>query len=163
MPLSVVMGGCCQARLICAPASARAVTTSVAYGPPCHRRRLDLQPSRTHQQRREAAKGICRSLCGGNLTSDPELRHTASGIPFAATLTGGNRNDVDRAPGRAPSGPADDAATVTARQLHALLRRLITAGQWRAGDADVLVIAASRPRCEWTTLGDPHRGWATAR
>lgn len=37
--------------------------------------------------------------------------------------------------------PGDDTATVTARQLRDLVERLITAGQWQAGDPDVLVIA----------------------
>ncbi|MFE6849155.1 transposase, partial [Streptomyces sp. NPDC057686] len=37
--------------------------------------------------------------------------------------------------------PGDDTATVTARQLRELIERLITAGQWRAGEPDVLVIA----------------------
>ncbi|MGW1507345.1 hypothetical protein ACWCQW_54980 [Streptomyces mirabilis] len=72
---------------------------------------------------------------------------------WGAPLNGGR--------GRTPrSSQQRDAATVTARQPRELLRRPITAGQWRAGDP---VIAASRPRCEWTTLGDPHGGWATAR
>ncbi|MFQ6144182.1 NF041680 family putative transposase [Streptomyces seoulensis] len=37
--------------------------------------------------------------------------------------------------------PGDDTATVTARQLRDLLERLITAGQWKSRDPDVLVIA----------------------
>ncbi len=37
--------------------------------------------------------------------------------------------------------PGDDTATVTARQLRELVERLITAGQWQAGDPEVLVIA----------------------
>jgi hypothetical protein len=37
--------------------------------------------------------------------------------------------------------PGDDTATVTARQLRDLVERLITAGQWQAGDRDVLIIA----------------------
>ncbi|GGN50167.1 hypothetical protein GCM10011579_004670 [Streptomyces albiflavescens] len=37
--------------------------------------------------------------------------------------------------------PGDDTATVTARQLRDLLQRLITAGQWRTGDPDILIVA----------------------
>jgi hypothetical protein len=37
-------------------------------------------------------------------------------------------------------GPQDDVAEVTATQLRALIGRLIAAGQWRAGDADVLIV-----------------------
>ncbi|MFF1875658.1 NF041680 family putative transposase [Kitasatospora herbaricolor] len=37
--------------------------------------------------------------------------------------------------------PGDDAAQVTARQLRDLVKRLISARQWQAGDPDVLVVA----------------------
>ncbi|WP_253795356.1 NF041680 family putative transposase [Kitasatospora paracochleata] len=37
--------------------------------------------------------------------------------------------------------PGDDAATVTARQLRELVRRLVDAGQWHTGDPDILVVA----------------------
>ncbi|MFD8886702.1 transposase [Streptomyces erythrochromogenes] len=37
--------------------------------------------------------------------------------------------------------PGDDTATVTARQLRELVKRLITSGPWQAGDPDILVIA----------------------
>jgi hypothetical protein len=37
-------------------------------------------------------------------------------------------------------GPDDDVAEVTAGQVRAVLQRLIAAGQWRSGDADVLVV-----------------------
>lgn len=37
--------------------------------------------------------------------------------------------------------PGDDTATTTARQLRELVRRLITVGQWRAGDRDILIVA----------------------
>ncbi|MFE3560725.1 NF041680 family putative transposase [Streptomyces sp. NPDC059193] len=37
--------------------------------------------------------------------------------------------------------PGEDTATVTARQLRELIERLITAGQWKVGDPEVLVIA----------------------
>ncbi|MBB4928149.1 hypothetical protein FHR34_007244 [Kitasatospora kifunensis] len=37
--------------------------------------------------------------------------------------------------------PGDDAAAVTARQLRDLIQRLISAGQWQAGDPDLLVVA----------------------
>jgi hypothetical protein len=36
--------------------------------------------------------------------------------------------------------PGDDAATVTARQMRELVERLIEAGQWSAGDLDVLIV-----------------------
>ncbi len=36
--------------------------------------------------------------------------------------------------------PGDDGAAVTAMRLRELLQRLIAAGQWRAGDPDVLVV-----------------------
>ncbi|MFC8015763.1 transposase, partial [Streptomyces cinereoruber] len=37
--------------------------------------------------------------------------------------------------------PGDDTATATARQLRDLVERLITAGQWKSGDLDILIIA----------------------
>ncbi|MET8988109.1 transposase [Nonomuraea wenchangensis] len=37
-------------------------------------------------------------------------------------------------------GPADDATAVTANQLRGVIERLITAGQWRTGDPDVLSV-----------------------
>jgi len=37
-------------------------------------------------------------------------------------------------------GPADDATTVTAGQLRAVITRLITAGHWHEGDPDVLIV-----------------------
>src|SRR5262249_41945328 len=48
--------------------------------------------------------------------------------------------------------PGDDAAAVTASQLRHLVERLIDAGQWRAGDADILVVADAGydgPRLAW--------------
>lgn len=42
---------------------------------------------------------------------------------------------------RTPGLPGNDTATVTARQLRELIERLITAGQWQAGDLHILVIA----------------------
>jgi hypothetical protein len=36
--------------------------------------------------------------------------------------------------------PADDATAVTARQLRELIQRLTAAGQWRAGDPDILIV-----------------------
>jgi hypothetical protein len=40
-------------------------------------------------------------------------------------------------------GPADDATTVTAAQLRAVIDRLITAGHWRPGDPDIVIVADS--------------------
>jgi hypothetical protein len=40
-------------------------------------------------------------------------------------------------------GPHDDVAEVTAAQLRAVLGRLIEAGQWQPGDADVLIVCDS--------------------
>ncbi|MEU3096508.1 transposase [Streptomyces sp. NPDC006967] len=37
-------------------------------------------------------------------------------------------------------GPADDATAVTATQLREVVTRLVQAGQWRPGDADILVV-----------------------
>jgi hypothetical protein len=37
--------------------------------------------------------------------------------------------------------PGDDAATVTATQLRQVVTDLITAGQWQAGDPDILIVA----------------------
>ncbi|MYQ89848.1 MULTISPECIES: NF041680 family putative transposase [unclassified Streptomyces] len=36
--------------------------------------------------------------------------------------------------------PGDDAATVTARQMRELVERLITAGQWKDGDLEILIV-----------------------
>ncbi|WP_445942428.1 transposase [Pseudonocardia sp. T1-2H] len=38
-------------------------------------------------------------------------------------------------------GPADDATTMTADQLRAVVGRLIAAGHWRAGDPHILIVA----------------------
>lgn len=40
-------------------------------------------------------------------------------------------------------GPADDATAVTAAQLREVVTRLITAGQWKPGDQDILVVMDS--------------------
>jgi len=48
--------------------------------------------------------------------------------------------------------PGDDLATVTAAQLRAVVRRLMAAGHWRPGDADVLIVADAGydgPRLAW--------------
>jgi hypothetical protein len=37
-------------------------------------------------------------------------------------------------------GPSDDATAVTATQLREVATRLVNAGQWRPGDADILVV-----------------------
>jgi DDE superfamily endonuclease len=37
--------------------------------------------------------------------------------------------------------PGDDAATITATQLREVVTRLITAGHWRRGDADIWIVA----------------------
>ena len=37
-------------------------------------------------------------------------------------------------------GPTDDATAVTAEQLRAVVGRLIAAGHWRPGDADILIV-----------------------
>ncbi|WP_332874752.1 NF041680 family putative transposase [Lentzea terrae] len=37
--------------------------------------------------------------------------------------------------------PGDDAATVTARQVREVVLRLVTAGHWRPGDPDILLVA----------------------
>ncbi|SFM55825.1 DDE superfamily endonuclease [Streptomyces sp. cf124] len=37
-------------------------------------------------------------------------------------------------------GPSDDATAVTATQLREVVTRLVHAGQWRQGDADILVV-----------------------
>ena len=37
-------------------------------------------------------------------------------------------------------GPADDATAVTAGQLRAVVGRLLAAGHWRPGDADILIV-----------------------
>jgi hypothetical protein len=48
--------------------------------------------------------------------------------------------------------PGDDAAVVTAGQLRDVVARLMTAGQWRPGDPDILVVADAGydgPRLAW--------------
>jgi DDE superfamily endonuclease len=37
-------------------------------------------------------------------------------------------------------GPADDVAAVTAAQLRGVIKRLVAAGHWRAGDEDILIV-----------------------
>ncbi|MFE7901507.1 NF041680 family putative transposase [Streptomyces sp. NPDC057424] len=38
-------------------------------------------------------------------------------------------------------GPVDDATAVTAAQLRGVVERLIAAGQWRAGDPDIVIVS----------------------
>lgn len=38
-------------------------------------------------------------------------------------------------------GPVDDATAVTADQLRGVVERLITAGQWRAGDPAIVIVS----------------------
>ncbi|MFH8477075.1 hypothetical protein, partial [Streptomyces sp. NPDC018000] len=38
-------------------------------------------------------------------------------------------------------GPVDDATAVTAARLRGVVERLITAGQWRAGDPDIVIVS----------------------
>lgn len=38
-------------------------------------------------------------------------------------------------------GPADDATAITADQLRGVVERLITAGQWQAGDPDIVIVS----------------------
>ncbi|WP_237103693.1 transposase [Nonomuraea sp. MG754425] len=38
-------------------------------------------------------------------------------------------------------GPEDDATAVTAAQLREVVTRLLDAGQWHPGDADILIVA----------------------
>ncbi|MFF4619209.1 transposase [Nonomuraea jabiensis] len=48
--------------------------------------------------------------------------------------------------------PGDDLAAVTASQLREVVGRLTAAGQWRAGDADILIVADAGydgPRLAW--------------
>src|SRR5262249_15020848 len=40
-------------------------------------------------------------------------------------------------------GPADDATAVTAAQLREVVGRLIAAGQWMAGDPEILIVAGA--------------------
>ncbi|MQY40148.1 hypothetical protein SRB17_81780 [Streptomyces sp. RB17] len=40
-------------------------------------------------------------------------------------------------------GPADDATAVTATQIRGVFTRLVRAGQWRPGDADILIVMDS--------------------
>jgi hypothetical protein len=42
-------------------------------------------------------------------------------------------------------GPADDATAVTAQQPRAVLERLVTAGHWRPGDPDIVIVADTGP------------------
>lgn len=55
-------------------------------------------------------------------------------------------------------GPADDATAVTAAQLRSVVPRLVVAGQWRAGDADITVVADAGydlSRLAWVLRGLP--------
>jgi hypothetical protein len=47
---------------------------------------------------------------------------------------------LDRGAGRGRLGPTDDATAVTADQLRAVVGRLLAAGHWRPGDADILIV-----------------------
>ncbi len=62
--------------------------------------------------------------------------------------------------------PGDDTATVTARQLRDLVERLVTAGQWRTGDPDILIIADAgydAPRLAFLLKGLPVQVMARMR
>ncbi|MGW6400432.1 transposase [Streptomyces sp. NPDC055134] len=50
---------------------------------------------------------------------------------------------MDRRAGRLRLGLADDATAVTAAQPRDVVVRLVRAGQWRPGDADILVVMDS--------------------
>lgn len=41
-------------------------------------------------------------------------------------------------------GPIDDATAVTADQLRGVVERLITAGQWQAGDPAIVILSHAR-------------------
>lgn len=72
-------------------------------------------------------------------------------------------------PGRGPStapldavrlAPGDDLAAVTAAQLRDVVGRLVSAGQWRTGDPDILVVADAGydgPRLAWLLRDLPYR------
>lgn len=38
-------------------------------------------------------------------------------------------------------GPADDAAAITAAQIRGVVERLVAAGQWQAGDPDIVIVS----------------------
>jgi len=67
--------------------------------------------------------------------------HVVPGWPysFVAALTP-DRTSWTQVLDAVRLGPADDAAAVTADQLRAVVERMVTAGQWRDGDRDVLVV-----------------------
>ena len=43
-------------------------------------------------------------------------------------------------------GQADDATAVTASQLRDVVDRIVKAGQWRAGDPDIVIVCVCRLR-----------------
>ncbi|MEV4438934.1 NF041680 family putative transposase [Streptomyces sp. NPDC049577] len=67
--------------------------------------------------------------------------HVVPGWPysFVAALTP-DRTSWTQVLDTVRLGPADDTAVVTARQLRAVVERLITAGQWRVGDRKILIV-----------------------
>jgi hypothetical protein len=54
-------------------------------------------------------------------------------------------------------GPADDATTVTATQLRGVAERLMSAGHWRPGDPDILIVMDSGYDVAYLTHEGPRR------
>ncbi|WP_393063822.1 NF041680 family putative transposase [Streptomyces sp. LN549] len=67
--------------------------------------------------------------------------HVMPGWPysFVAALTA-DRTSWTQILDAVRLGPADDAALVTAAQLRQVVERLVAAGQWKDGDADIMVV-----------------------
>ncbi len=60
-------------------------------------------------------------------------------------------------------GPADDATAVTADQLRGVVERLITAGQWQAGDPDIVIVSDAGydvTRLTWVLVTCRSSWWA---
>ena len=84
-------------------------------------------------------------LSGSCVTPMAEARTSTFPCPAGRTRSSARCNPAAaRGPHRwtrCVSPPGGDTATVTARQLRELVKRLIAAGQWQSGDPNVLVIA----------------------
>ncbi len=91
--------------------------------------------------RSDAACSPERLFCLAHGRNGRSSDHVVPGWPysFVAALTT-DRTSWTQVLDVVRLGPADDDAAVTAGQLRTVVERLVTAGQWRRGDRNILVV-----------------------
>ncbi|GGZ71245.1 NF041680 family putative transposase [Streptomyces echinoruber] len=106
--------------------------------------RIVLAVDVSHWLRPDAPTSADRLFCHVYGRGDRSSDQLVPGWPysFVAALESGRTSWVALLDA-ARLGPADDATTVTAAQLHDVIERLISAGHWRPGDPDILIVMDS--------------------